>query len=85
LKNTIKNAPKPQKNASTKSSEMTEMTNDAYKAAELHRRQLFLERTNNAFAALKSNRKVWKEEQEERAVWDTALLDGLKDDIDQSM
>lgn len=64
---------------------MTEMTNDAYKAAELHRCQLFLERTNNAFATLKSNRKAWKEEQEERAVWDAALFDGLKDDIDQSM
>jgi len=61
------------------------MTNDTHKAAELHRRQLFLERTNNAFAALKSNRKAWKEEREERAVWDTALLDGLKEDIDQSM
>jgi len=57
------------------------MTNDAYKVAELHRRQLFLERTNNAFAALKSNRKAWKEEQEKRAVWDTALLDGLKDEL----
>ncbi len=64
---------------------MTEMTNDAYKAAELHRRQLFLERTNNAFAALKSNKKAWEEEQEERAIWDAALFDGLKDDIDQSM
>ena len=58
---------------------MTEMTNDAHKAAELHRRQLFLERTNNAFATLKSNKKAWEEEQEERAVWDAALFDGLKE------
>ena len=55
------------------------MTNDAYKAAELHRRRLFLERTNNAFATLKSNKKAWEEEQEERAVWDAALFDGLKE------
>jgi len=33
------------------------MTNDAYKATELHRRQLFLERTNNAFAAPKIKQK----------------------------
>jgi len=54
-------------------------------AVELYRRKLLLDKANAAFAALKADSQAWKEEQEERAVWDTALLDGLKDDIDQSM
>ncbi len=49
-------------------------------AVELYRRQLFLKKTNDAFAKLKTDSQAWKEEKEERAVWDTALLDGLKDD-----
>mgnify|MGYP000882201411 FL=1 len=49
-------------------------------AVELYRRQLFLEKVNAAFAALKTDPQAWKEEQEERAAWDAALLDGLKDD-----
>jgi predicted transcriptional regulator len=49
-------------------------------AVELYRRQLFLEKANAAFAALKANQQAWEEEKEERAAWDVALLDGLKDD-----
>lgn len=49
-------------------------------AVELYRRQLFLEKVNAAFAALKTDQQAWEEEQEERAAWDAALLDGLKDD-----
>ncbi len=49
-------------------------------AIELYRRQLFLEKVNAAFAALKTDQQAWEEEQEERAAWDAALLDGLKDD-----
>lgn len=49
-------------------------------AVELYRRQLFLKKTNDAFAKLKTDPQTWKEEKEERAVWDTTLLDGLRDD-----
>jgi len=49
-------------------------------AVELYRRQLFLEKANAAFAALKADPQAWKEEQEERTAWDVTFLDGLKDD-----
>lgn len=48
-------------------------------AVELYRRKLLLDKANAAFAALKADSQVWKEEQEERATWDVALLDGLKE------
>lgn len=46
-------------------------------AIELYRRQLFLEKVNAAFAALKTDQQAWEEEREERDAWDAALLDGL--------
>jgi hypothetical protein len=48
-------------------------------AVELYRRKLLLDKANAAFAALKADSQVWKEEQEERAAWDVTLLDGLKE------
>jgi hypothetical protein len=48
-------------------------------AIERYRRHVFLERNNQAFAALKANTEAWKEEQEERALWDNALNDGQED------
>ena len=45
-------------------------------AIEQYRRHVFLEQSNQAFAALKANTEAWKEEQEERALWDNALNDG---------
>jgi len=36
-------------------------------AIELYRRQLFLEKVNAAFAALKTDQQAWEEEREERA------------------
>ncbi len=45
-------------------------------AIEAYRRKCFLEEANRAYAALKKNRKAWREEREERRAWDAALLDG---------
>lgn len=47
------------------------------KAIEEYRRKRFLEEANQAFAALKSNPVEWKDELDERKVWDNALNDGL--------
>lgn len=46
-------------------------------AVELYRRQLFLQKTNAAFAALQANPDAWADE-EERAAWDATLSDGMK-------
>jgi len=50
-------------------------------AIENYRRQVFLEQSNQAFAALRANPEVWKEEQEERALWDNVLNDGQEDNL----
>jgi hypothetical protein len=50
------------------------------KAVETLRRQTILEETNRAYAALRSDPKKWREEQEERAAWEATLADGLEDD-----
>lgn len=50
------------------------------RAVEMLRRQAFLEANNEAFARLRADPKAWAEELEERAVWDTTLMDGLEDD-----
>ncbi|GEA15468.1 hypothetical protein E308F_17120 [Moorella sp. E308F] len=47
------------------------------KALEAYKRQRFLEKANEAFAALKSNPDEWKAEQEEREAWSFTLGDGL--------
>ena len=43
-------------------------------------RQYFLEGLAGDFAALRNNPEAWLEEQEERAVWDDTLGDGLEDE-----
>ena len=48
------------------------------KAVEEYRRKQFLERVNADFWRLKKNKKAWKEELQERALWDAALSDGLE-------
>lgn len=48
-------------------------------ALEEYRRKLFLEELNRGFAALKRNKRAWREELMERRVWDGALADGLDD------
>ena len=55
---------------------MQEILNEA---VELYRRQLFLERANAAFAALRADPKAWADEEEERAAWEATLSDGMKD------
>jgi hypothetical protein len=42
-------------------------------------RKRFLEDCNRAYARIKADPKAWKEELEERAVWDTTVGDGLED------
>ena len=46
-------------------------------AIEHYRRDKFLDEVNVAYAKLRGNRKGWKEEQKERALWDKTLADGL--------
>ena len=48
-------------------------------AVERLRREKFLAQTNEAFAALKNNPKAWQQEQEERAIWEHTLKDGMDD------
>lgn len=50
------------------------------KAIEEYRRQRFFEEANAAYAALRKDSKAWKKEEEERALWDATLQDGLDPD-----
>jgi hypothetical protein len=45
------------------------------KAIERYRRQKFLEEVNASYAALKANRKEWREEIAERELWDRTYVD----------
>lgn len=45
-------------------------------AVENLRRQLFLEESNAAYAALQQDAKAWQAELDERAIWETTLSDG---------
>ena len=47
------------------------------KAVEAYRRHCILERTNVAYAALRSDPDAWQSEQEERRKWDTTVADDL--------
>jgi len=42
-------------------------------------RKRFLEECNRAYARLRNDPKAWKEEQEERKLWDGTLNDGLEE------
>ena len=48
------------------------------KAIEAYRRQCFLQKANEAYAALRENTEAWQEEIAEREVWDITLGDGLR-------
>lgn len=48
-------------------------------AIEAYRRQWFLEQANEAYAALRNDPEAWREEQQEREIWETTLEDGLED------
>ena len=42
-------------------------------------RKRFIDECNAAYARLRADPKAWKEELEERALWDCTLADGLED------
>ncbi len=44
------------------------------RAIEEYRRKTFLDQTNEAFRALRDDPVAWRDEQEERAVWDATLV-----------
>lgn len=50
------------------------------KALEQYRRRRFLEKANEAFAALRLDPKAWLKEIEERQAWEVTLGDGLEKD-----
>ncbi|HZN33795.1 MAG TPA: hypothetical protein VFB80_08245 [Pirellulaceae bacterium] len=45
---------------------------------ELYRKR-FLEECNRAYSRLRADPKAWKEELDDRRVWDNTLRDGLED------
>jgi predicted transcriptional regulator len=47
-------------------------------AVERLRRDRLLEAANAGFAALRADTAAWREEEQERVLWDTTLLDGLE-------
>lgn len=49
------------------------------RALEVYRREVFLRQANVAFADLKSDEEVWREELEERELWDNTVADGEKE------
>lgn len=49
------------------------------RALEVYRREVFLRQANVAFADLKSDEEAWKEELEERELWDNTIADGAKE------
>jgi hypothetical protein len=50
------------------------------KALEEYRRNLFFAQANAAFEKLRADPVAWKEELEERKLWENTLMDGLKDE-----
>lgn len=49
-------------------------------AVERYRRARFLRGANADFAALRQDARGWKEEHNERTLWDQTLADGLEDE-----
>jgi predicted transcriptional regulator len=43
-------------------------------------RELLLQEANKAYESMRTNKRFWKEELKERALWDATLMDGLEDD-----
>jgi hypothetical protein len=50
------------------------------RALENYRRQRFLTAANNQYAALRADPHAWKQELEERELWDHAAADGSNDE-----
>ena len=49
-------------------------------AIEKYRQHIMLSQMNEDFAALRKDKKAWKEELEERRLWDNTLGDGIEKD-----
>ena len=49
-------------------------------AIEKYRRWYLLEQHNRAYASLQKNENAWKEELEERKIWDQTLRDDLEEE-----
>lgn len=49
------------------------------KAVELYRRQVFLQKANRAFAAVRKDPKAWEDELKERQLWGATLMDNIKE------
>ena len=49
------------------------------RALEVYRREVFLRQANVAFADLKSDEEAWREELEERELWDNTVGDGAEE------
>lgn len=49
------------------------------KAIENYRRHIFLVQANQAFAALRQNEELWREELAERELWDQTIADGVSE------
>jgi succinate dehydrogenase/fumarate reductase flavoprotein subunit len=50
------------------------------RAVEMYRRHRILEETNAAYAALRADPEQWQEVLDERAEWESTLLDDLEND-----
>jgi predicted DNA-binding protein len=48
-------------------------------AVERYRRERFFRSIDDGYAKLKGDERAWKEELEERALWERTLTDGLED------
>ena len=58
----------------------TTLQDELSEAIEAHYRRRFLEAVNAAYERLRADPVAWQEELDERALWDTTLMDGLRDD-----
>ncbi|MBF8264819.1 MAG: hypothetical protein HW384_683 [Dehalococcoidia bacterium] len=50
------------------------------RAVEQYRRQLVLQRANDAYEALRARPEVWADEQKERRIWEGTLADDVESD-----
>lgn len=65
------------------SAEMAEpMSAVLEKAIEAYRRQRFFDQLNAEYAALRADPEAWREELEERRLWEATLMDGLEPEED---
>lgn len=56
----------------------------AQKAIDELKRQQFFDELDSAFAALAADENAWREELEERALWENTLADGLDSNTDSA-